>query len=180
MGYPGKKDLPVYVGDDHKWPMQVKRAQEYADVVVTAGDTTITSATAAFTSDDVGVTILYAEENLTATIASVTSPTEAELATAPAKSVAAATIHIWRPLDLTGYTLSAVGRAATNITSPVVITFTVTVTTAAEGRFDLTLPKTESVKVETELYWDLQTVDGSGWTETILEGKVRPRGQVTP
>ena len=181
MGYPARKDLLAYRGDDSKWPMQIRRAQEYSDGTVTSGSTTVTSATAEFTSDDVGGRILIHDLNLRTTIVTVTSATEVEVATAPTETLTGTRIYVWRPLDLTGYTLAAVGRAAESLTSPIVVTFTVTITTALEGRIDLLLPKEQSVLMEERLYWDLQTVDTTNgdWTETILAGALRPGGQVT-
>lgn len=181
MGYPAKKDLLIYRGDDSKWPMQIRRAQEYADTTITESSATITSATAAFTQDDVNRTVLLQETNLTTTIVSVTSATEAELAVVSQQTYTAATLYIWRPLDLTSYLLTAVARKEKDPLSPVIATFSCTVTNALDGRFDLALSKEESVNVNENLFWDLQTVDSSNgdWTETILAGSVKPKGQVT-
>lgn len=70
--------------------------RQMEDVVVTGGNPTITSATAEFTALDVGRTVILTKANdtLTTTVASVGSPTAADLTVAPSWNATDATLFI--------------------------------------------------------------------------------------
>lgn len=161
-----------------RWLVQILRAQEYSGSM-TAGSAVLTSATAGFTATDVGRRVIVAgaadtSENLETQIIAYTSATQVTLLDACVLSVSAVPLFVWRPMDLTGITLSAQGKVTVDDVDPA-ITFTCTVTDAADGRMYLILPKEESVLVTAPLLWDLQTVDtaDNNWTETVMRGKVK-------
>ena len=91
---------------------QVLFADEYrfvADAAMTASSATLTSQTAKFTAADVGRTVRVRGAGasrgiLTTTISSVTNSTTAVLAAAATFSVSGASLEIYLPIDLTGYT----------------------------------------------------------------------------
>ena len=76
------------------WAYQKTGASSVVDAVLTEAETTITTATAAFTAADIGLAITGSGIPAAATIASVTSATEAALSAAATASATGVTITI--------------------------------------------------------------------------------------
>jgi hypothetical protein len=87
------------------------------------------------------------------------------------------------PITLVGYTFRAQARARSadsDAGGPPLATFTVRVTDAAQGMFQVELPASESIKLTANCRWDLEMVhESTGDKRTLLVGDVKVTREVT-
>lgn len=85
------------------------------------------------------------------------------------------------PMDLTGYTVKAEMREAPSLDSPLIVAFSVSIPTPANGQVTLSLTdiQTAALGSYSKAYYDIMLTDPSGIDETYVEGTVAIKDSVT-
>lgn len=183
-------DMYLHQGDDVSFLARLWiDGRSVLDLETTAGETTVTSERAEFTSDDVGSLLVAAELPEGTTITAVASATEATIsgeATATSRG-AAAHIDTPVPLDLSDVDSAlAQIRAKPAKTAPVIATIELIYNTddlpGDQGYVQMDIAAADCANLPAGLgkksYWDIQfTIDGK--TRTYMRGAVYADAEVS-
>jgi hypothetical protein len=82
------------------------------------------------------------------------------------------------PIDVTGWEIRAQVRKRPR-SNTLLASFTVEITDAEAGTFDVVLSAADTAGLPQVAVWDLETVDAQGETRTRVAGEVRMYGEVT-